>query len=179
MIDLNDFADREITFSVRSGELALLLSFGVLGVYAVISSQGLPATAPLQPEAIGPRLFPLVTGLGMIVTSLWLLVTNVVAQRRDESKESAMLELQGKDILRVLAYLATVSGYLLILRTVGYLIATLVLLAFMARLLKYENPAKIVLFSVIVTIGLYVFFVGFLSVALPDPILGPLLGGII
>jgi len=147
----------------------------VLGVVYLFMTLRLPDVSIGDP--LGPRLFPMIVGIGSLVSGVLLVAGEIRAakggarQRADEEtavERSARKALYGKIGLTILA--GVVYGF--ILDTVGYLISTFV---FMMILMCLVNTIRRMVENTVVSIGFsvvtYVLFATIFQVRLPRGIL--------
>ena len=147
----------------------------VLGVVYLFMTLRLPDVSIGDP--LGPRLFPMIVGIGSLVSGVLLVAGEIRAakggarQRADEEtavERSARKALYGKIGLTILA--GVVYGF--ILDTVGYLISTFV---FMMILMCLVNTIRRMVENTVVSIGFsvvtYVLFATIFQVSLPRGIL--------
>ena len=125
--------------------------------------------APIAYDPIGPRPYPI------LIFSLLAFGTLVVAFRPARFTKSIDLELT-KPIVKNLALCAlALLVYGLIFEVLGFILAT-ILMSFVLGLLFAGNPLKSVIFSVLISIGLYVLFDILLDVKLPLGLLSRIIG---
>ena len=147
----------------------------VLGVVYLFMTLRLPDVSIGDP--LGPRLFPMIVGIGSLVSGVLLAAGEIRAaksggrQRAGEEtavERSARKALYGKIGLTILA--GVVYGF--ILDTVGYLISTFV---FMMILMCLVNTIRRMVENTVVSIGFsvvtYVLFATIFQVSLPRGIL--------
>lgn len=165
--------EHEGTFRLRksSGELAILLALGVLGLYVTIWSElNLPARNPFG-AGVGPRLFPQVSGVVMALLSTYLVI-RFFWRRRQGTLESAdeVMELPYRDVIRVVTFTALIVAYILVFPVVGFVATTAGMLFIGFLLLGFRQYILGVVLSIILSVGIYVVFTSLLNLPLPAPI---------
>lgn len=161
-----------------TGEAAILVLLGILGVFAVVFSQlGLPSENPLG-AGVGPRFFPQLAGAVMMIMSVYLLVLQIW-QRRNGTLDEEVIEMEARDVIRVSIFIVLSIGYMLVFEEIGFLVATSIFLF----LLFITNGLRRYIFAAILaigfTIGIYFIFTVVLGLPVPAPILTDLFGGIL
>lgn len=173
--------ESQIGLKKSTGELAILVALGLLGVYAAVWSQlNLPATDPLQPgtSGVGPRMFPQLSGVVMALTSGYLVAQHLWRQRKGTLDET-FVGMKLVDLLRVLTFLAMTVVYFLAFGRAGFLLSTVGMLYASIRLLQYPSRPGAALAAVGFTLFVYFVFVIVLRLPVPDPLLGPLTRGLV
>ncbi len=149
---------------VNRGDLALGLAFAVLGAGIAIKAAELPTMGKLP---VGSGMFPTITGIGMVVFGLVLAVGALLPARGGQASLPSGPMLRW-DVVIVLALLAAL---VLVMPTVGFLVAGTVFAAGAARL-GGAGWIGATVFGVLATGALYTVFVHALGVPLPRGILG-------
>lgn len=159
-----------------SGELVILAFLGVLGCYVTVWSElNLPAKNPFG-AGVGPRLFPQTAGVVMMLLSLYLVLRFLWQRRRGTlDSDNEIMELQYRDVTRVIGFTALIVAYILIFPIVGFVITTTVMLFVGFTLLGSRRFALNVILSVVLSIGIYIVFTTLLHLPLPVPVLGGVL----
>ncbi len=119
-------------------------------------------------SAVGPRAFPIMIGIGMLLSGVWL---GLQTWRRQAAafKFSDLEEIDWKTWgATALVFLI----YILIFEPVGYLISTAVFLFVVARVLGSHAWLRDAIVSVTISLAIYYFFNGLLKVGLPKGLLG-------
>ncbi|MDJ0420078.1 tripartite tricarboxylate transporter TctB family protein [Rhodococcus opacus] len=132
----------------------------VLGVLATIESVRLGLGDLTEP---GPGAWPLLTSVGVLVTSAWLFITGV------ERCEKAMLS----DLARVATAIASVAFFVVMLPLVGMPVPAFVLLVVWLRLFG-ESWRLTLVTAALGVVALQIVFVELLGVPFP---IGPLAPG--
>jgi putative tricarboxylic transport membrane protein len=119
-------------------------------------------------SAVGPRAFPIMIGIGMLLSGLWL---GWQTWRRQAAafKFSDLEEIDWKTWgLTALLFLV----YILIFEPVGYLISTALFLFVVARILGSRAWLRDAIVSIALSLAIYYFFNGLMKVGLPKGLLG-------
>lgn len=149
-----------ITFGVL-----LILCAAFFFVYA-----GTFQTLPGQLD-IGPAAFPRLVCVGLALCGVLLIVSEM------KSKDTTPAELFN---VKFFIGIATAVGYFLLLKPLGFVIASMLAVLIMMLLLLNEPLKKawplIVIVSIAAPIALQLIFGVFLKVPLPEGILAPILG---
>lgn len=160
-----------------TGEAAILVLLGTLGAFAVVYSQvNLPFENPFG-AGVGPRLFPQLAGAIMILMSVYLLALLAWRRRTGALEDDEVMELDVADHVRVGAVVAYVVGYMLFLRTVGFLVATTVVLFVTFATLGFRRYVFGFVLAVVFTVAIYALFSLALGMSLPAPYLDALFQG--
>ncbi|MDY4067098.1 tripartite tricarboxylate transporter TctB family protein [Bullifex sp.] len=132
-----------------------LLAFSVIGViYSIVSHFGFKVEWKLS-----PYLFPLFISLMLFVLSISLLLSGLKGMDEKKSEKG--------DKKTFLLFLAECAIYLVVLRYLGFLISTMILLGAIVRLLGEKNWVKVILISVVTSLIIYFLFGVYLGVMLP------------
>lgn len=170
--------ERTIRLRKSTGEAAILVGVFLLGLAAVIYSQlELPLQNPFG-AGVGPRLFPQLAGGVMVIMSLYLLVLRLVGRWRGTTNQE-ILEMEVQDGLRVVVFTAMCLGYMALFESVGFLIATSVLLFLLFVVNGFKRYVLAAALAVGFTIAIYIMFNIALGLPLPAPILDGLFGGLL
>lgn len=125
--------------------------------------------APIAYDPIGPRPYPI------LIFSLLAFGCLVVAFRPASFTKSINLEFTKPIIKNLILCTIALLAYSLIFEVLGFIIAT-ILMSFAVGLLFSGPPLKSFIFSVIISIGLYLLFDIFLDVKLPLGLLSGIIG---
>jgi len=118
-------------------------------------------------SAIGPRVFPILIGIGMLLSGVWL-GWQTWLKRASGHKFADLEEIDWKTWgATALVFLV----YIFIFEPVGYLISTALFLFIEARILGSRAWLRDALVSVVVSVAIYYFFNGLLKVGLPKGLL--------
>ena len=139
-----------------------------LAVSLFIFGSGYLALTFLIPEpsggyaAIGPRAFPIMIGLALIGCSIWIGVGPSRSQAKKTPVDWWLFSLSA------LTFLA----YILLLEPLGYLLATVALIALESRLLGSRNWLHNLIVSCVITASVYGIFSFLLEIPLPKGLIG-------
>lgn len=138
----------------------------ICGMFLVLTSVlALVLILQFKPRPIegdpGPKLFPAIGALGMFITGII-----VFFQRSGEEKP-----LFSKDgWKKIIILFACFIGYVLLLKYVGYIISTLIVLFTITTIFSQGKQVSIfkrAVFTLAITLSIYVLFVKVLHVMLP------------
>jgi len=119
-------------------------------------------------SAVGPRFFPILIGVGMILSGVWLGVQTWQKQRIG----ATLAELEEMDWRTWGAAALVLLLYIFVLVPLGYLIATTAFLFLQARIFGSKAWLRDVIVSVGISLLVYLFFNGILKIGLPAGVLG-------
>lgn len=125
--------------------------------------------APIAYDPIGPRPYPI------LIFSLLAFGAFVVAFRPASFTKAIDLELTKPIIKNLILCSLALLVYGLIFEGLGFILST-ILMCFAVGLLFAGNPVKSIIFSVLISIGLYILFDIFLDVKLPLGLLSGIMG---
>ena len=141
------------------------LGLGVAGVTATLPSEGGYA-------GIGPNFIPAVVAAGIIALGVWLAAEAFTGGWRSRVDEAE--PFQPRPFLWVSAGL---FAQMALIGWAGFIVAGTVLFACVARGFGSRRPARDLAVALVLTLGVYLFFVKLLNVGLPAGWLAPVLGG--
>lgn len=141
--------DRRLAAVLIAGSVTYLL-----GAFQISVPEG-------QYAAVGPRLFPLVIGLGLLTSAVSIGVSATAEVRLPPVHWGVAASC-------ALAFLV----YIAALAVVGYLPATAVFLVLQSRLLGSRDWARDLIVSVAITVSVYGVFRLLLGLSLPAGLLG-------
>jgi putative tricarboxylic transport membrane protein len=141
------------------------LGLGVAGVTATLPSEGGYA-------GIGPNFIPAVVAAGIIALGIWLAAEAFSGGWRDAPEREEVF--QKNPFLWVSAGL---FAHMALIAWAGFIVAGTVLFACVARGFGSRRLARDLAIAVVITLGIYLFFVKLLNVGLPAGWLAPVLGG--
>jgi putative tricarboxylic transport membrane protein len=141
------------------------LGLGVAGVTATLPSEGGYA-------GIGPNFIPAVVAAGIIALGVWLGVEAFTGGWRKAPEHSEVF--QRNPFLWVSAGL---FAQMALIGWAGFVVAGAVLFACVARGFGSRRIARDLAIALVLTLGVYLFFVKLLNVGLPAGWLAPVLGG--
>jgi len=148
----------------------LALGLGVAGVTATLPSEGGYA-------GIGPNFIPGVVGAGIVVLGLWLSYEAFSGGWRDAPPDDA--RARGEHDFNAAAFgwiTAGLFAHMALIGWAGFVIAGVVLFTCIARAFGSLRVARDLGFGLVLSVGVFVFFVKLLNVNLPAGWLAPILG---
>ena len=155
---------KKAVFQKRKGYLVM----GGGGLFAAAVYLGLAVRLPFgEMDQPGAAIFPVVVGVILTFASLTTLWEGRRLDR-DERVEAPA----GADLRRLWSLVAALLGYLVALPWVGQIISSMVFCALIMRVLSDLGWTRIVAYSLIISIGLYIVFVRLLQVPMPHGIGG-------
>ncbi|HEX5930707.1 MAG TPA: tripartite tricarboxylate transporter TctB family protein [Methyloceanibacter sp.] len=148
------------------------LSLGVVALGGLVA--GVTATLPSEGgyAGIGPNFIPAVVAAGIIVLGLWLCYEAFTGGWRQMGEQTEVFE--PSPFIWVSAGL---FGHMALIGTSGFVVAGTVLFACVARGFGSRRIVRDVAIGLVLSLGVFLFFVKLLNVNLPAGWLGPVLGG--
>jgi putative tricarboxylic transport membrane protein len=155
----------------RHGLLGLRIAAGVLLLFGlIVLYQAFQIRQGGGFSVVGPRVFPVVVALGLIVfATLFLLRATLMPD--EDLIEKAAAEEQATHWPSVGVVIAILVVYVFALQPLGYVVATALFLPVVARVLGSRQLLRDVLVGIGVAVVIYVGFTRYLGVRLPA---GPL-----
>lgn len=148
----------------------LALGLGVAGVTATLPSEGGYA-------GIGPNFIPGVVGAGIILLGIWLCYEAFTGGWRgappDDARERGEHVFHGASFAWISAGL---FAQMALIGTAGFVLAGTALFACVARGFGSTRIARDVAIGLVLSLGVFLFFVNLLNVGLPAGWLSPILG---
>jgi putative tricarboxylic transport membrane protein len=149
----------------------IALSLGVIALGAGVAA----VTATLPSEGgyarIGPNFIPAVVAAGIILVGLWLSYEAFTGGWRQTGAHTEKFE--PRPFLWISAGL---FAHMALIGWAGFVIAGTALFACVARGFGSRRIARDLSIALVITVGIYLFFVKLLNVGLPAGWLAPLLG---
>ena len=148
----------------------LALGLGVAGVTATLPSEGGYA-------GIGPNFIPGVVGAGIVVLGLWLSFEAFSGGWRNAAPDDA--RERGEHPFNAAAFgwiTAGLFAHMALIGWAGFIIAGVALFACVTRGFGSNRVARDLALGLLLSLGVFVFFVKLLNVNLPAGWLAPLLG---
>jgi putative tricarboxylic transport membrane protein len=138
----------------------------LLGIAIAVLAATTAIRSPDGYAVTGPRFFPLVVGIFLLVLALLFLARTIV--RPDlELAERAAREQAATDWLPPAAVAGALLGYALLLEPLGYVVATTLFFPLVAAILGSRAHVRDVIAGLVLGAVLYVAFTQFLGVDLP------------
>jgi putative tricarboxylic transport membrane protein len=151
-------------------EVALSLGVVGLGVGVAVVTASLPSEGGYA--GIGPNFIPAVVAAGIILLGVWLSIEAFTGGWRKRTDEGERFE--PRPFLWVSGGL---FAHMALIGWAGFVIAGTALFACVARGFGSRRVARDLAIAVVITLGIYLFFVKLLNVGLPAGWLAPMLGG--
>lgn len=139
---------------MKKGNIVAGLLCLALGIYVVITCLGYPTAAAYGTGAPGPGLWPGLIGAGLIIASLWILITTF----RAPEGSLGDIEVWGTGSKRVYITMVILAVYVFLLPTTGFIPVTIVLLFILIQWFAKYKWYKTLGISVVITIVIYAVF---------------------
>ena len=133
----------------------------IIGIVLLAFLTSLVVQVPAIPEV--SRGYPLVLLIISYVMTIWLLVTSVLKQKKEEKQETQVVE----QVKIIVPYCLMITVYLVMMSKIGYIASTVLFMIASLIYLKLKNKVVLAVLSVLLTIILYFVFTNFLTVILP------------
>lgn len=157
---------RPLAGRAELGLAALLLG---VGVFLLVETQRI--AVPVNANAIGPRFFPTVVGVVLVVVSLWLAV-DVLRGGHGEMEAAEDVDVSRASDWRTIALLSAVFlGHAAVLEPLGFPVAAALLFFGVAATLGSRRWARDLAVSVVIALLVFVVFARGLGVGLPAGVL--------
>ncbi len=157
-------------------EIALSLGVLALGVAVAVVTANLPSEGGYA--RIGPNFMPGVVGAGMILLGIWLVYEAFSDGWRgappDDARERGEHAFHGAAFGWITAGL---FAHMALIGTGGFVLAGVALFACVARGFGSMRIARDAAIGLVLSLGVFFFFVKLLNVNLPAGWLSPILGG--
>lgn len=156
----------------------IALSIGVLALGAGVAA----GTAMLPSEGgyagIGPNFVPGVVGAGMILLGVWLVCEAFAGGWRNAPPDDP--QERGEHAFDAASFAWISAGlfaHMALIGTAGFILAGTALFACVARGFASTRIARDAAIGLVLSLGVFLFFVKLLNVGLPAGWLSPILGG--
>jgi putative tricarboxylic transport membrane protein len=127
-------------------------------------------TQPNAVAAVGPRVFPVAIGIGLVCSGLWLFGWPGAVEAVAEGESAAVVSF---DWLRVVSLLLLLIGYIALFRPLGYILSTTIFMFAGVQLLgDRATLLRDLLTSVLLIAAISFVFARLLGINLPDGLLG-------
>lgn len=136
------------------------LGFVVLGALCFYDSTGWKKSFASDPA--GPAAIPKILCIGLILLGLVLAIGGFLCKKKPEGRF-----ITGQELITTLVLCGICVAYILLLKIIGYLLATPLLIASVLVTVGMRKPKPIILISLITTIILFFLFYSLLRVNLP------------
>jgi putative tricarboxylic transport membrane protein len=159
-----------------AAQIALSVGVLALGVGVALTTAQLPSEGGYG--KVGPNFMPGVVAAGLIVLGLWLAWEAFAGGWKHVPPDDA--RERGEHAFDAAAFAWVSAGlfaHMALIGMAGFVIAGTVLFVLVARGFSSRRPARDAAIGVLLSLGVYLFFVKLLNVNLPAGWLAPLLGG--
>ena len=156
--------------ALSRAEIALSLGVLALGAGAAAVTATLPGEGGYA--GIGPNFIPAVVSAGLLLLGAWLTFEAFSGGWRHRSEHAG-----GFAAAPFLWVSAGLFAHMALIGTAGFVIAGTALFACVARGFGSKATLKNLLIGLVLSLGVYLFFVKLLNVGLPAGWLAPVLGG--
>ncbi len=122
-------------------------------------------------DPLGPKAFPILLGIGLVVTALLLLKETKSAKRQVQEGEEELKEENRRLLLVIGGVVAWTAIFIIVFKPVGYIVSTAF---YLFGLMAYFHPKQWwinAITSVLFTVGIYVLFGKVLGVDLASGIM--------
>jgi putative tricarboxylic transport membrane protein len=162
---------------VRRSAAEIALSLGVLALGVGVS--GVTATLPSEGgySGIGPNFIPGVVGAGIVLLGVWLSFEAFTGGWRGSAPDDA--RARGEHDFNAVAFGWVTAGlfaHMALIGWAGFVIAGVALFACIARGFGSQRLARDLAYGLMLSLGVFFFFVKLLNVNLPAGWLRPILG---
>jgi putative tricarboxylic transport membrane protein len=144
----------------RNRELGVSLGVLALGVFAAAVTATLPSEGGYA--GIGPNFIPAVVSAGLVLLGVWLTFEAVTGGWRNRAAPEESFERAP-----FLWVSAGLFAHMALIGWAGFIIAGIVLFACVARGFGSVRPLRDVALGLVLSLGVFVFFVKLLNVNLP------------
>lgn len=152
--------------------LAALVVLGI-GVVALTQAFGIRESAGYS--VVGPRFFPMVIAMGLVLWGLAFLVRTTPLAPDEALAEQAAAEEAATHWATVLTIMSLLVFYVFALGPLGYTLATALFFPVAARVMGSRNFLRDLLTGIVLGLVIYIVFTRFLGVRLPAGLLAGIL----
>jgi putative tricarboxylic transport membrane protein len=160
--------ERKAAWAGLRGTAVGLLAIGVI---ALVATFAVPVGAESAWAPSGPRFFPLVASIGLIVLSLAFLA-RVTVWPDAELGAHAAEEAAETDWIVPALVAAGLIAYVVLIEPLGYVLASALFFPVVARVLGSRSPARDAAAGAALSVAVYLLFTRLLGVPLPPGLLG-------
>ena len=122
------------------------------------------------PSSPGPGFIPFLSAMVMVGSSLSILFIGIIKKLKSPKAEKSALTFHGfKDVLLIILSL---TGFMSLLNLLGFILCTLLFMAFLLRIVAYQKWKTVVLGSLFTSLGAFLLFQWILKCQLPTGIIG-------
>ncbi len=158
--------------ALSRGDNALAFLFLLLSVFYLAYATTL--RGGLMSDLVGPRTYPILLGILGIGLSLLFFFRKLGSFTPDKPPQEGTRTLRGE--VRDLQGLALIVGYVLVMETLGYLVATILFASVTVKWLGQPSWRSSLLFAVILTAVTFSLFTWVFHVRLPPGVILPVIG---
>ena len=152
-----------------------LAALVILGIGVVAFTQAIGIREGAGYSVVGPRFFPLVAALGLLLLGIGFLIRTTPLYPDHELAEQAAAEEQATHWPTVLLIVAVLVIYVFALASLGYPLATALFFPVVARILGSRHLRRDLLTGLLLGFFIYFAFTRFLGVRLPAGVLAGIL----
>lgn len=114
-------------------------------------------------EFYGPDFFPKLITISMMILGGYMLVKSLLTFR----KSTEAFEFNQQTALKIVLFILLMAGYFLLFFIVGFIISSIIFLIFAQWIFGVKNKLIVIMVSVLVPIGLYLFFTQLFNIPIP------------
>lgn len=157
------------SFWIGKAEVGLAALLLALGAFVLVETSRIDV--PANANSIGPRFFPTVVGVLLVLVGSWLVV-DVVRGGHGAMEAAEDIDLTRTSDWRTLGLLSAVFlGHAALLEVLGFAVAGTLLFFGIGAALGSRRWARDAAISAVLATGVYLFFGRFLGVGLPAGLL--------
>ena len=143
---------------------ALIVLFFVIPIYIDLEQE-------YDLASLSPAFFPTIaTWFIAGLTSLHLLLI-IIRRKKSASHEEGDGWLSSSEQWKAIASCLAIIAYFFLMKGIGFIVSTILVLAFLFWFQGVKKPIKVILTSILVTAGIYLFFLYIMKVHFPKGIL--------
>lgn len=144
---------------MKKGNIIASILCIIFGAYIIITAMSYP---PAKNGVPGPGMFPIIIASMLILSSVSLIITSFKI-KKESDKELNMLSNDSKRVYIVMAMLV---GYFIVLKFIGFILCTIVLLFALIKWFSKKNIIICLVISIVITLVVYLVFNRVLNVPL-------------
>lgn len=152
-----------------------LAALVVLGIGIVALSQAFAIRESAGYSVVGPRFFPIVISIGLVLWGLAFLIRTTSFAPDEALAEQAAAEEAATHWATVLTIMALLVIYVFALGPLGYPLATALFFPVVARVMGSRNLLRDLITGIVLGLVIYIVFTRFLGVRLPAGLLAEIL----
>lgn len=163
----NDHSQDDLSFWERWGELFVAAGVLILGIVVLVETQGIRVR---QGVVVSPRIIPQVVGVGLVLIAIWYAVDVLRNPHRGDSAgedaEDADPEVATDwGVLGIIAI--ALIAYAILMRAAGFVVASVTLFTVSSFAMGSRRVVRDVILGVMLAVGVFLLFNGWLGVRLP------------